>query len=137
MTKWIAVAAVAGLALTGCGRGMDAERIEKQLSYQVENLLDDVDATPAQRGRAEELKKQILTDLNPLIAQSAGVRTELFTQLMAPAPDKAKMHGAIDAQFDSMRALSHKLADATVEFLQLLTPEQRAKVNKRLERRIQ
>jgi protein CpxP len=138
MTKWIAAAAVLSLALTGCrGRGMDPERVEKQLSYQVEDLLDDVDATPAQRTRTEELKKQLVTDLVPLMKQSSSARTEIVEQWKKPIPETAKVHGVIDAQFDAMRALTHKLADAAIEFHQLLSPEQRQTLTKRLDRRQQ
>lgn len=138
MTKWIAAAAVFSLALTGCrGRGMDPERVEKQISYQVEDLLDDVDATPAQRTRTEELKKQLVTDLAPLMKQSDATRSTLVEQWKAPIPESGKVHALIDGQFDAMRALTHKLADAAIEFHQLLTPEQRQVLTKRIDRRKQ
>lgn len=138
MTKWIAAAAVLSLALTGCrGRGIDPKHIKKQISYQVEDLLDDVDATPAQRTRTEELKKQLVGELAPLMKQSDGARTELLEQWKAPVPEKTKVHALIDGQFDSMRALTHKIADAAIEFHQLLTPEQRQTLTKRLDRRRQ
>lgn len=138
MTKWIAAAAVLSLALTGCrGRGMDPERVEKMVSYQVEDFLDDVDATPAQRSRTEELKKQLLTDVTPLMKQSDGARTELIAQWKSPVPESARVHALIDSQLDTVRALTHKLADAAIEVHQLLTPEQRQTVTKRLDRRRQ
>lgn len=138
MTRWIAVATVLGLSLTGCrGRGMDPDRVAKQLSYQVEDLLDHVDATPAQRTRAEQLEQQLITDLTPLMKENEAARAELVEQWKKPAPESGKVHALIDAQLDSIRALTHKLADATIEFHQLLTPEQRQVVTKRLDRRRQ
>ncbi len=128
-------AAILALSLSACGgRHMSPERVEKQLNDSVEDLLDDVDATPAQRTRTAELEKQILTDVLPLMKQGTEARATLVEQWKTPVPDSAKVHSLIDAELDSVRAFTHKLADAAIAFHQLLTPEQRQVVTKRLDR---
>lgn len=134
MPRYI-LAAVLALAVTGCrGRTMDAEHVQKQVSAQVEDLLDDVDATPAQRARTQELEKQLLTELGPVMKQNQAARTVLVEQWKTTSPEASKVHALIDTQFDSMRALTHKLADAALEFHQLLSPDQRQVVTKRIDR---
>ncbi|GEM_PF-2815520 len=128
-------AAIFALTFAGCGgRHLSPERVEKQLNHQVEDLLDDVDATPAQRARTAELEKQVLTDVIPLMKQGTEARATLVEQWKQPVPDTAKVHALIDSELDSVRAFTHKLADAAIAFHQLLTPEQRQVVTKRLDR---
>jgi Spy/CpxP family protein refolding chaperone len=52
----------------------------------------------------------------------------------AEKPDAAKLHALVDQRAAEMTAMAHQAVDAAVEVHDALTPEQRAKVTKKIER---
>ncbi len=135
------VAAAALLAIpAGCGRHhgrADPARVDRYVTAHLDDMLDDLDATAPQRARVHELKDKLMKDGAALHQGQRDARKELVAQWDSAAPDAAKVHALIDARIDAFRAFAHEAADAGLELHGLLTPEQRAKVSKKIHRRVE
>jgi Spy/CpxP family protein refolding chaperone len=134
MSKWMLLAVVSTVGTMGCGGGARGERLEKLVALKVDDALDDVDATQAQRERVQAMTKETLTSAKPVVEQALATRSALVSEWKAERPDSARVHQLIDAQLDSLRSAVHRLADQALELHQVLTPAQRERVTERLER---
>ncbi len=121
----------------GCGRHHpDPARVDRFVTAHLDDALDDLDATAPQRTRVHELKDKLLKDGAALHQGQRDARKELVAQWDSAAPDAARVHALVDARIDAIRAFAHQAADAGLELHGLLTPEQRAKVSKKIHRRM-
>lgn len=136
MSKWFVAAVVSLVVLSGCGgaRGGE-ERLKKMVEWKVEDVLDDVDATEAQRATVKGLKDSVLAEATPLFASAQGTRKELVTEWKAQSVDAARVHQAIAAQADALEGFAHKLADAAIAVHDVLTPKQREVLTQRIEKK--
>ncbi len=137
MARTVTMAAVALLAVgaAGCGRGGDhLAHAEQAVQTRVEDTMELLDATPQQTERAQALARGLLGEAKPIALGGKEAREVLVAEWKASAPDATRVHGLVDQQVDLARAFAHKAADAALEFHRLLTPAQREKVTKRLER---
>jgi Spy/CpxP family protein refolding chaperone len=125
--------AVGLLGASGCGGRHSPERVEKLVQWRVDDALDELDATPAQRERVQALAKEQVQRTKPLVEQAQRARTALIAEWKAPTPDAAKAHQLVDAQLDSVRSFAHGLVDAALEVRGLLTPTQREQISKHLD----
>ena len=135
----LAVAAVFSLAGwhgRGCGAGRtkDPAAITAAVNERLEDALKSLDATPAQRTAIQALKEKLLADGLKLRDGQAAAHQALLAEWKSPSPDRNKVHAIIDERAAAMTALAHEAADAALEVHAQLTPEQRAKVEARLER---
>ena len=58
----------------------------------------------------------------------------IMNEWKSATPDAAKLHALVDARADEMRKLAHEAVDAGIEVHGILTPEQREKLTKKIER---
>ena len=122
----------------GCGgHRHDPASIDRMVTSHLEDALDDLDATPAQRTQVTALKDRLLQKGAALRQGSQETRRELVAQWDSASPDRAKVHALIDARIDAMRAFAHEAADAAVDLHGILTPEQRAKISKKIHRHME
>jgi Spy/CpxP family protein refolding chaperone len=136
-----ALALVAGfVVLTGFhgGCGSHASRDPAQMaafvSARVDDLLDDVDATPAQRTQVNAVKDRLLEAAQKAHAGQDQARAAALAEWKAETPDAAKLHKLVDARIDEMRAFAHQAVDGAVEVHGVLNAQQRAKLTKKIER---
>jgi Spy/CpxP family protein refolding chaperone len=135
----LAVAAVfslAGFHGRGCGRNQakDPAEISAMVTERLEDALKSLDATPAQRTAIQAQKDKLLADVLKLRDGQAAARQGLLAEWKSPNPDRNKVHAIIDERAAAVTALAHEAADAALEVHAQLTPEQRIKVEARLER---
>lgn len=137
----IVVAAVLALAAfrppwghRGLGH-MNPERMERMANERVNDVLDDLDATPAQRTRVHAMKDDLMVDGRKFHEGNKAARAELITQWDSPRMDNVRAHALVDERLDAARAMAHKLVDDMLELHTLLTPEQRAKVSEHVRER--
>ena len=107
------------------GWSRDPERIKQFVTWRLDDKLEDLKATEAQKKSIHALKDRLFEDGKQVMADQHAARAEAFTQLTAEQPDAAKLHALVDARFEAMRALAHKATDAALEAHKVLTPEQR------------
>jgi periplasmic protein CpxP/Spy len=129
--KKLALAASALLAVAlltgfrGGGWGRSPERIQQIITWKLDDKLDDIDASDAQKQSIHALKDRLLTDGQRLMGEQQATRLEVLTQLESDRPDAQKLHAVVDARIEAMRAFAHQVTDAALEVHRLLTPEQR------------
>jgi periplasmic protein CpxP/Spy len=135
------LAALGFVALTGfsCGarhhgHGRDPAEVAAFVTARVDDALDDLDATPEQRTKINALKERLLAAGQQAHAGSNEAHEALLAEWKSDSPDAQKLHQLVDARIDAMRAFAHQAVDAGVEAHGILTPEQRAKVTKKIER---
>lgn len=133
MSKWMLLAlSVSAMGATGCGNR--PERFEKMVQWRIDDALDELDATQAQRERVQVLTKEAIANGKPLAEQAQATRAALMSEWKSTTPDSNKVHGLVDAQLDAVRAFAHSLTDKALEVHQLLTPKQRDVLTEKAER---
>jgi Spy/CpxP family protein refolding chaperone len=137
----LVVAGVVGLAgfAGGCGghghgHGRDPARMAAFVTDRVDDLLDDVDATPEQRTRIRAVKDRLLAAGEATRAGRKEAHDAVVAEWKAATPDAARLHALVDARAEEMRAFAHQAVDAGVEVHGVLTPEQREKLTRKAER---
>lgn len=137
----ITLAGLAGIiTLAGwggrCGhhRSHDPAEMAALVTDRVDDVLDDVDATDAQRQQIHAIKDRLLAKGAALHQDREAVHAEVLTQWQSTNPDRARLHALLDERFEAMRAAAHEAVDAGVEVHGILTPEQRAKLTKKVDR---
>jgi len=122
----------------GCGgHRHDPASIDRMVTSHLEDALDDLDATEAQKAQVMVIKERLLQQGGALRQGSQESKRELVAQWDSAAPDRARVHALIDARIDAMRAFAHQAADAGVDLHGILTPEQRARISKKIHRRME
>jgi Spy/CpxP family protein refolding chaperone len=122
----LAVVLLSGFAFRGGhGWGHNPERIKQMVTWRLNDKLDDIDATDAQRQSINAVKDRLFDEGAALMEEQKGARAEAFNQLASENPDPQKLHALVDARIDAMRAFAHKMTDAALEVHGTLTPEQR------------
>jgi protein CpxP len=127
-------------AAAGCHRGSGAHRdpaeVTKAVNEHVDEALDDLHATPAQREKVNAVKDRLLADGLKLRGDREALHGELLAAWKGETVDRARLHQLVDQRIDALRALAHEAVDGVADVHDVLTPEQRAQVAKKLERRM-
>lgn len=117
----------------GCGP-RDPARMERFIGNRLDDLLDDIQATPEQRQKIAAVKDRLLAQAKALHQGGPADHQALLAQWESPNPDLSRVHSLIDQRGDAMKGFAHQAADALAEVHALLTPEQRAQLAKKLRR---
>jgi Spy/CpxP family protein refolding chaperone len=112
----------------------DPGEVAAFVTNRVEDALDDLDATPDQRARIMAVKDRMLEAAKQVHAEQGATHEALAEAWKSDAPDAAKLHALVDQRAEEMRKLAHQAVDGGIEVHDVLTPEQRAKVTRKLER---
>jgi len=120
----------------GCGHGGGPARMERMLGAHLDDLLDDVHATPEQRAKITAVKERLVAEGKALRGDHRTERKDLLAQWDSPNPDVNRIHAMIDQRGESMKGFAHKVADGLGEVHAVLTPEQRAQLSKKMQRRM-
>ncbi len=130
--KWTGItgAVVGGFVLlSGFGPGQrgwrSPDKIDKLVTFKLNDMLDDIGATPAQREKVLAAKDKVLGDFLKNRDTNRQTREAMVAQWKSDQPDAKAIHAAIDARIEQMRALAHEAADQALEIHEVLTPAQR------------
>jgi periplasmic protein CpxP/Spy len=132
------VSVLTGFGPHGCGRGhgRDPAAMAAFVENRVDDAMDDVDATPAQREKVQSIVKVLLAEGQALRGAHGADPAALLETWKSEAPDAAKLHALVDERAAAMTAFAHRAADAALEVHATLTPEQRAQLARKMERRM-
>ncbi len=114
--------------------GRDPAKVAAYVKAHVDDVLDDVNATPDQRQQIQALVSGVLDQAKTVHQGQADAHEQLLAAWEADQPDAAALHALVDQRVDQMRALAHAAVDAGVKAHGILTPDQRAKITKKLQR---
>ncbi|MFL5319526.1 MAG: Spy/CpxP family protein refolding chaperone [Myxococcaceae bacterium] len=136
----VLVGAVSVTMLAGWGRWggpMDAQKISRIVGAHVDNALDEVDATDAQRVKIKALQDQLVQDGIKLRDGNKESRQALVAQWESPTVDRDAVHSIVDKRIDDVRAFAHKVADTFISVHDILTPTQRATLSAKAKERME
>jgi Spy/CpxP family protein refolding chaperone len=124
----------------GAGRGpmhhgLGFPEMSEHFREHVKQVLAEVDATPEQQARIQEIVQSAANDLKSLHAQHAGGFAEIHALFTAPAIDRGRLEQLRARHIAALDAASQRCAAAMADAAEVLTPEQRAKLGARAEKR--
>lgn len=97
-------------------------------SKRIDSLLDEIDATDAQRAKANTLKDNFAEELFSMKDDADEVRAEVLEEWKKDDPDAEAMHALVDERIEVYRKMMHKAVDGAFEMHEALTPEQREEI---------
>ncbi len=133
----LAVFAVGTLTLTAFRHHGDPAHLDMFVSHRVDDMLDDVKATDAQRQQITAIKDKLVADGKALHATHADLRKELLAQWQSDQPDASRVHALVDGRADAMKGFADEVADALLQVHGILTPDQRAQLTKKMQRHME
>jgi Spy/CpxP family protein refolding chaperone len=113
----------------------DPQVMQRRAEARVKWMLADVDATEAQQKKIAELMTAAMTDLRPLRQQARDARREAMQLLAQPQIDRGALEALRAKQAQAMDYISRRITQSLADAAEVLTPEQRAKLAQRMERR--
>ncbi len=114
----------------------DPERVKQMMTWKLDDRLEDLKATDAQKEALHGLKDSLFEDGKRLFEEQKGAKAELLNQWESANPDSKAVHALVDARLDAFRAFAHKVADAALEAHRIFTPEQRQQVTTQVRERM-
>ncbi len=117
------------------GKPMDVEKMNKFAERGVKHMLDDVKANDAQKAQATAIVKASVEKGAPLADKLRGNHEQMRKLMSAATIDKAAIE-ALRAEQIKLADEASKLATQTMQDIaEVLTPEQRAKLAEKMEKR--
>lgn len=111
-----------------CGHGRHAMMRHKFVDFVVNEKLDDIGATDAQKQRVREVKDRLFNDAKALHSSRGALRQELLGLLEQDNPDPARLKALVHERAEAFTRFADEAADAAIELHGILTPEQRKKL---------
>ena len=102
--------------------------MHKFVDFVVNEKLDEIGATDAQKQKVREIKDRLLKDARALHQDHAGLHQELLGLLEQDNPDPARLRAFVHERTEAMTRFADEAADAAIELHGVLTPEQRKKL---------
>lgn len=126
----LGVVAIGLLAASAPGHGpmMNPEKLDKYLTFRINDLLDDLKATPTQRSQVLAVKDRLLPEAQKMMAEHKQTHDQLLQIWKSDRPDANALHALVDQRVDAFRAFAHKLADGMLDVHNALTPAQRSQL---------
>ena len=117
------------------GAGLDPEKMLQHMERRIQSTVRSVNGTPEQTGRLMAISRSALTEIKPLREQHRQARREGLALLAAPTLDHAAIEQLRGAQLALTDRVSRRLTDSMVAAAEVFTPEQRAQLAQRMQRR--
>jgi Spy/CpxP family protein refolding chaperone len=112
----------------GFGGHRDHAMMRKFVDFAVNEKLDEIGATEAQKQKIREVKDRLMKDGRALRESHAALREGVLTLLAQENPDAAQLKALIRERTDAVSHFGDEVADALVDLHATLTPEQRQKL---------
>ncbi len=125
------VAGIAGACNEGCK--FNPDRIKKMISWKVDDVLDDIDASDSQIERVNQIKENLFKEGEAMIKKCMADHENMLAEWKSETPDKDKIRAYVDNHLEAKRQMAYKLVDASMELHDILTPEQRAQLIEEVE----
>lgn len=125
----------AGPAAFMSGQPLDVEQANKFAERGVRHMLDDVKASEAQKAKASGIVKASLAKGAPLAEKLRANHTRMHTLMSAGTIDKAAIETLRVEQISLADEASKLMTQTMQDVAEVLTPEQRAKLAEKMEKR--
>lgn len=115
--------------------GEKSERIKTFVHWKLDDVLDDLDATDAQRSRITPLADQLVDSAMTRFSDQDVFREELLALWQAPKADAEAARAKVQARIENARGLAYEAIDAAAAVHAALDPAQRAALAEQIEAR--
>jgi periplasmic protein CpxP/Spy len=112
----------------GLGGHRDPAMMQKFIDFTVNEKLDEIGATEAQKQKVREIKDRLVKDGKALHQDHAALHQELLGLLEQDNPDPARLKALVHERTDAITRFADEAADAAIELHGVFTPEQRKKL---------
>ena len=106
----------------------DRAMARKFMDFVVNEKLDEIGATDAQKQKVREIKDRLVEDAQVLRPDRKALHQELLGLLEQDNPDPARLKALVHERTEAITRFADEAADAAIELHGLLTPEQRKKL---------
>jgi Spy/CpxP family protein refolding chaperone len=110
------------------GHGRHHAMFMKFVDFAVNEKLDEIQATPAQRQKVQELKDRLVARGKAIHDEKADTHEQLLALLAQDDLDEAKLRSLVKERTEAITRFADTVADSVIELHQTLTPEQRQKL---------
>jgi periplasmic protein CpxP/Spy len=117
------------------GGPMDGVAMAGHFEDHVMHVFSEVDATDEQKSRIQSIVQAATTDIRALHDQHSGAREELKQILSAPTIDRARLESLRSGHILLADQASQRLVTAIADAAEVLTPEQRAELGRKMAER--
>jgi protein CpxP len=117
------------------GAPMDVERMGKYADKRIERMLDSVKASDAQKEKASTIVKASLEQGAPLAEKMRDNHIQMRKLMAAPTLDKAAIETMRAEQIKLADEASKQMTSTMLAVAEVLTPEQRAQLAQKMEKR--
>jgi Spy/CpxP family protein refolding chaperone len=114
---------------------MDPERAARFTDRMADRIVSAVDGTPEQKAKIATIAQAAMTDLMPMREKARAGRQRGLELLRAPSVDRAAMEALRAEQIALADGASRRVVQALADTAEVLTPEQRARLAERMQRR--
>jgi len=114
------------------GGGFDPARAEDHADRMVRHMAIEIDATDAQQDKLRAVVKAAVKDLIPLRDKVQSARLKARELLTQPTVDRAEIEKFRTEQLALADTFTKRVSQAVGDAAEILTPEQRRKLNDRL-----
>ena len=134
-TRWILmgiagalVFAIAGTALSTGGyskwRG-GGHDFDRYVEWRIDGMLDEVEASDAQRDQVQDIAKAAMADLGEFRALKREGRQDLIAALSKETVDRAELETLRQRKLETVDNMSQRMLTALADAADVLTPAQR------------
>lgn len=106
------------------GRG-DHAMVHRFVDFAVDEKLDEIGATEAQKLKVKEIKDRLLKSAHALRESHGPVRDEILALVEKDTLEPGELKAVVHARAQAMVKLADEAAEAVAELHAVLTPEQR------------
>jgi periplasmic protein CpxP/Spy len=114
------------------GGRLDPAQAEDKADRLVRHFAIEIDATAQQQERLREIVKAAVKDIIPLREQAQAGRERARTLLTQPTIDRAAIEAFRTDRMTLADTASKRIAQAVADAAEVLTPEQRRKIDERI-----
>jgi periplasmic protein CpxP/Spy len=107
----------------------DPARAEERADRMIRHLAIEIDATNEQQDKLRAVAKATVRDLVPMREKALAARSKARELLIQPSVDRSELERFRTEQVALAEAFSKRVAQAIGDAAEILTPEQRRKLN--------
>jgi periplasmic protein CpxP/Spy len=103
----------------------DPAMVHKFVDFAVNEKLDEIGATDAQRQKVKEIKDRLIKDVHALRDTKGAFRDDLLKILEQDSVDSAQVKTMVRQRTEALTRFADEAAESVVELHAVFTPEQR------------